>query len=65
MLLAAHALGLGACWIGAFDEERVVNILNLPSGVRPIAIVPLGYPDEVPLPPSRIELKDLIHLNRY
>lgn len=65
MLLAAHAFGLGACWVGAFDDEAVINILSLPSGVRPVAIVPLGYPDEVPRLPPRIRLNDLIHLNRY
>jgi nitroreductase len=48
MLLAATALGLGACWIGAFDEEDVKNILRLPDFVRPIAIITIGYPAEEP-----------------
>ncbi|MFH0896951.1 MAG: nitroreductase family protein [Candidatus Bathyarchaeota archaeon] len=64
MLLAAYALGLGACWIGAFDDEMVVKILNLPFGIRPVAIIPLGYPYEVPKPPPRMELNELVHLNR-
>jgi len=64
MLLAAHALDLGTCWVGAFEDEMVSKILNLPSGVRPVAIVPLGYPDETPQPPRRIKLNDLVHLNR-
>ena len=65
LLLAAHALGLGTCWISAFDDEMVTKILNLPFGVRPIAIVPLGYPNEVPQPSPRIKLNELVHLNRY
>lgn len=65
MLLAAHALGLGTCWVGAFEDEMVVKVLNLPFGVRPVAIVPLGYPDEAPQPPPRMNLNDLIHLNLY
>lgn len=65
MLLAAYALGLGTCWIGAFEDEIIVNILNLPKGVRPIAIVPIGYSNDTPHPPTRIALKDFIHSNRY
>ncbi len=65
MLLAVHALGLGACWVGAFDDKMVVKVLNLPFGVRPVAVVPLGYPSEAPNPPPRMQLDDLVHLNRY
>ncbi|UCH37898.1 MAG: nitroreductase family protein [Candidatus Bathyarchaeota archaeon] len=65
MLLASHAHGLGACWIGAFDDEGVQQILNLPLDVKPIAIVPLGYPDENPEPPLRIAIHELVHRNRY
>jgi len=48
ILLAATALGLGTCWIGAFDEEDVKNILRLPDFLRPIAIITVGYPAEEP-----------------
>lgn len=44
ILLAATALGLGACWVGAFDEDRVKEILNLEDNLRPVVIVPVGYP---------------------
>ncbi len=44
LLLAAVALGLGGCWVGAFHEEEAARALNLPSHLRPVAIVPLGYP---------------------
>jgi nitroreductase len=47
MLLAAEK-GLGTCWIGAFDEKEVSKILNLPENLRPIAIIPVGYPAEKP-----------------
>ncbi|MCS7093662.1 MAG: nitroreductase family protein [Candidatus Aenigmarchaeota archaeon] len=46
MLLAATALGLGTCWVGAFDEEMVRLAVNLPNNIRPIAIITVGYPDE-------------------
>lgn len=54
ILLAAHSLGLGTCWVGAFDERGVVSLLNLPEHVRPIALIPIGYPDEAPTPPPRL-----------
>jgi len=44
LLLAAVALGLGGCWVGAFHEEEATRALDLPSHLRPVAIVPLGYP---------------------
>ncbi len=48
MLLRAHDLGLGTCWVGAFDEEEVAEVMDLPATVRPVALVTLGYPDEKP-----------------
>ncbi len=51
MLLAAHAQGLGSCWIGAFEEEAIKRMFEIPDDVVVQAIVPLGYPDEkVPMP---------------
>ncbi len=44
ILLAAVALGLGACWVGAFDEKEASHALQIPSDLRPVAIVPIGYP---------------------
>lgn len=61
MLLAACALGLGACWVGAFNEEEVRRVLKIPRGVRPVAIIPIGHPAERPNPPSRRPLKEIIH----
>jgi len=46
MLLRAYDLGLGTCWVGAFDENEVSRILDLPKYVRPVAIVTVGYPAE-------------------
>ncbi|MEM1586389.1 MAG: nitroreductase family protein [Candidatus Bathyarchaeia archaeon] len=61
MLLAACAIGLGACWVGAFNEEEVRRILNVPRGIRPVAIIPIGYPSERPSPPRRRPLKEIVH----
>lgn len=65
ILLAVHALGLGACWIGAFSDSRVKRALNLPEWLRPVAIIPVGYPDEAPWTTSRLPLTDVVHVDRY
>jgi len=48
LLLVAHDLRLGTCWVGAFNEYDVMEILDLPDHLRPVAIVPVGYPGRVP-----------------
>ncbi len=60
LMLLAHERGLGTVWVGAFDEKTVSDILGLPSFLRPVAIVPVGYPSRIPSPPPRRPLKDLI-----
>ena len=42
--LAAVDLGLGTCWIGAFNERKVKEILAIPRDIRVVALLPLGYP---------------------
>jgi nitroreductase len=59
MLLAAEK-GLGTCWVGAFDEKEVSKILNLPENLRPIAIVPVGYPAEKPEAPPRVSKAEAV-----
>lgn len=44
LLIAATALGLGSCWVGAFDEGAVAGIIGAPDGRLPVTLVPLGYP---------------------
>ncbi len=60
LMLAAYSEGLGTVWVGAFDEARVSTILKLDDYLRPLAIVPVGYPDEKPLPPQRIPPSEAI-----
>lgn len=59
-LLAAYEKGLATVWVGAFDEEEIREILKLPNALRPISIVPIGYPNEYPSPTPRRSLKELI-----
>ncbi len=65
MLLAAFALGLATCWVGAFREEEAKKALNLPEGVRPVAIIPLGYSAKKPMARSRRSLSEIIHFETY
>jgi nitroreductase len=48
IVLAATALGLGTCWIGAFDPKAAREILSLEAGLEPLAFTPLGYAKESP-----------------
>jgi len=65
LLLAAHSQELGTCWVGAFDDEEVCSILKLPEYIRPIAIIPLGYPKESPHTTSRIKIEKLVHFDTW
>jgi len=65
MILEAYELGLGTCWIGAFNENEVKEILNIPRHVRAVAMTPVGYPDEPPSKKSRKSLDQIICLERY
>ena len=48
ILLTACSMGLGTCWIGAFKEEEVRKVINAPTDMRPVALIPVGYPNESP-----------------
>ena len=61
ILLTAHSLELGSCWVGAFDEESAREALNIPEGVRPVAIIPVGYPAETPRQRDRRPLTEIVH----
>lgn len=59
-MLVAEEHGLGTVWIGAFNEKEVSQILNLPENLRPVVILPLGFPDEEPFITDRRPREELI-----
>lgn len=65
ILLAAHSLGLSACWVGAFKEEIARKVLKIPEPVRPVAIIPVGHAGRNPTARPRKALLDITHHNAY
>jgi len=65
LVLAATSLGLGTCWIAAFDPAAAREVLGLPDEVEPIAFTPLGYPDKEPTRTSRRALDELVKYERW
>jgi nitroreductase len=65
ILLTAYSLSLGTCWIGAFNETLAKTALNVPEGVKPVAIVPVGYPDEFPRQRSRRSFNEVVRFDGF
>jgi len=56
-MLLAHEKGLGTVWVGAFDENAVRSILDIPSNLRPVVIIPVGYPAHPSTNPGREKVR--------
>lgn len=63
--LAAESMGLSTCWIGAFYEERVRELLKLPLDIRPVLMLPVGYANETPPPTIRMDITRFTHKERW
>jgi len=64
-VLAATALGLGTCWIAAFDPDAAREVFGLPGDVALVALTPLGYPDKGSAATSRRPLEELVRYERW
>jgi nitroreductase len=65
LILQAADLGLGSCWIADFDRRAVCDILELPEGVEPVALTPIGYPADAGRPKKRRTIEDIATWNGY
>ena len=65
MLLTAHSLRLGACWVGAFDEDMVKSAAGIPDYARPQAVIPVGYPAEKVPTPMQYQLENVVFIERW
>ena len=65
LVLAATSLGLGTCWVAAFDPAATREVLGLPDDVEPIAFTPLGHPAKEAAGTSRRPLAELVKYERW
>ncbi len=65
MTLAAHELGLGTCWIGAFEPDQVKEVLGIPAEVKVVCVLPLGVPDMTGTPRPRKQLEEAFVFERW
>ena len=65
LILAAASLGLGTCWVAAFNPTVARRVLELPDDVEPIAFTPLGYPADEPRSKQRRPLGELVLNERW
>ncbi len=65
LILAATNLGLGTCWVAAFDAIIARQILKLPDEVEPLIFTPLGYPADQPSDKERKPLSDLVRYEHW
>jgi|YelNatPaOPRAMG01_1025707.scaffolds.fasta_scaffold184853_2 nitroreductase len=59
-MLVAHENGLGSVWVGAFREEEVSKILDMPKHLRAVVVLPVGYPSYVPSAPPRVSINEAV-----
>ncbi len=65
MMLAATSLGLGSCWIGAFNEEKIKEIFKIPDNVRPQAVLTFGYSDYIPKKRRLKPIENYFYSDKY
>ncbi len=65
LLLAVVEEGLGACFVGAFDDAEVKRLLGIPEKVQPLAVIPVGHPAEKPASLRRRPARDVRHDERW
>jgi nitroreductase len=65
ILLTAHAMGLAACWVGAFNEDAAKRVLDVVGELRPVAIIPVGHPAEKPPARPRRSIDEITHRETF
>jgi nitroreductase len=65
MVIAAWAMGVGSCWIGDFNENRIKRLLNIPQSWKVIALVTFGYPAERPKQRRKKSMEKFVSFNDF
>lgn len=65
IMLEAHSLGLGSCFVGEFNEDKAKEALGLPDKMKIFALITIGFPDgEVETPP-RLDINEIVFYDKY
>ena len=65
MVITAKIQGVGSCWMGAFDERKLRDTMNLPDDFITVGAVAFGIPDEQPKQPPKKQLNEIVHFNKW
>jgi len=65
MILQATELELGTCWLGAYDENMVKNVLNIPEDIRIVGMITVGYPNEKPDARPRKTTEEILTMEKW
>jgi nitroreductase len=65
MVVAGWVQGVGSCWMGAFDEGKLKDTLDLPADARIVGAVAFGIPDENPSQPPKKPLSEVVHFDKW
>jgi nitroreductase len=65
MVIAAWAMGVGSCWIGDLNQEKVKKLLGIPERWNVVALVSFGYPAEKPQPRKKKSIEEIVSFNKF
>jgi len=65
MVIAGWVQGVGSCWMGAFDENKLKETLNLPVDSKIVGAIAFGMPNENPRPPKKKPIDEIFHLEKW
>jgi nitroreductase len=65
MVIAAWALGIGSCWIGACNEQKVKDMIKIPKDWKVVALLTMGYPDEQPKQRKKKSIEEMFNFNLF
>ncbi len=65
LMLAAHSLGLGSCFVGYFAEEKIKKVLAIPANFKVVGLITVGFPAEKPSIPKRLDVKEILFFDKF
>jgi nitroreductase len=65
IMIAVCSMGLGTCWIGTFKEDEVRKVVNPPTYMHPVALFPVGYPNESPSSRARRPVNEIMYTETF